>query len=720
MNKLLKLLVFTFLLNGFCLAQSNNLNVESFQYISPVPGSGLHNPETNIIIRQGEALNPFDLNDTSLITVVGSSSGLHSGSLYITPDSKTIIFQPNSIFVRGETVYVSFKSGLTTTSGVQIDSLHFFFNVSVGFPNETNSANYVVNDKQINSDGQLHKSFYLSNSDSSILSFADFPKISITGKNKPEEGYYFFSFNTRNKNFLTIINNSGIPIFIKQFIDRTYSFTIQKNGMLTYWDDKKTKFYEMDSLYQIVDSFYCGNGYSTDYHALQVLPNGHSFVLATDTQPVNMDTVVAGGVDTAHVTGNIIQEIDNEKRVIWQWRSWDNVNITDTDPEFDLTLPIIRYCHINSIEVVDEDNIIISIRHFNEITGINRKTGKIKWRFGGKKNQFNNDDPRELYHQHDARFLSNNKISVLDNGDLNTSNSRAVIYQLDTTNFTTHLVKEIYHVPVVWGKVMGNVQHTKKRNIIVDWGHIGYTKFYTSEYDSVGNLTNDLTFTSTNYIYSYRSFKFPWRTRVFISESDTIAFQNVSAGNQANKVVKIFNNTSVVREISGFYNKKNEFMITDNFPITIPPNGDISLNFQFDATDSQEIIDTLYLVSKSADEMIALPIILIGNQHVTNIENQTLKIPVDFELAQNYPNPFNPITLIDYSVPEDCILRIRIYNLLGEEILELVNQEVSKGNYSIEWNAEGVSSGVYFYVLEALAVNSKKNVTLTRKMLLMK
>jgi hypothetical protein len=719
MIKLLKLLFFIFLFTGFCLSQSNNFNVESFQYISPVPGSGLHNPETNIIIRYGDALNPFDLNDQSLLTVVGSSSGLHDGSLYLTPDSKTIIFQPEANFIRGETVNVSLKSGLTTITEAHVDTLHFYFNVSVGFPNENGFVKNALNDEKMMSDDQLPKSFYSPNSDSSTLFFIDFPKISISGQNKPEKGYYFFSFNTINKNFLAIINNSGIPIYIKQFQDRTYDFTVQKNGMLTYYDDKNIKFFEMDSLYQIVDSFYCGNGYATDYHALQVMPNGHAFVLATDTQPVNMDTVVAGGVDTAHVTGNIIQEIDNEKRVIWQWRSWDNVNITDTNPEFDLTLPIIRYCHINSIEIVDDDDMIISIRHFNEITGINRKTGKIKWRFSGKKNQFTNDDPRKLYQQHDARFLGNNRISVFDNGDYYTSNSRAVIYRLDTISYTAHLIKETYHTPIYWGKIMGNVQHTKKQNSIVNWGYIGNTKFYTTEYDSVGNITNDLTFTSTNYIYSYRSFKFPWQTWSFTSELDTILFQNVSIGSQSTKSANIFNNTSKPREITGFYNKKSEFRITENFPVTIPANGYLSLNFTFDATDSKEIIDTLYLVSKTTDEMIALPIALIGNQNVSSIKNQNALSLNDFNLEQNYPNPFNPITLINYSVPEDCILKIKVYNLLGEEIAELVNQEISKGSYSVEWNANGVSSGIYFYVLDAFGIN-KKNFIITKKMLLMK
>ena len=718
MYKLIKLLIFIIFLNGFSSAQSNNFNIGSFEYISPVPGSGLHNPETNIIIRQGEAFDSFNLNDTSLLTVLGSISGFHNGSLYLTPDSKTIIFQPDSIFTRGETVYVSLKSGLMTTSGVQIDSLHFFFNISVGFPTEFNTIDYSITTKKIDSDLQPNKSFYSTKSDSSILFFPEFPKISMKGKNNPEDGYYFFSFNTINKNFLAIINNSGIPIYIKQSNDRTYDFKVQKNGMLTYWDDKNLKFYEMDSLYQIVDSFYCGNGYSTDYHALQVLPNGHSFVLSMDTQPVNMDTVVEGGVDTAIVTGNVIQEIDDNKRVIWQWRSWDNVNITDTDPEFDLTLPIIRYCHINSIEVVDVNNMMISIRHFNEITGINRKTGKIKWRLGGKKNQFTNDDPRKLYHQHDARFLGNNLISIFDNGDYNTSNSRAVFYQLDTTNFSAHLVKEIYHTPTYWGKIMGNVQRTKNLNTIVNWGYIGSTKFYTTEYDSIGNITNDLTFSSENYVYSYRSFKFPWRTVAFSAETDTITFQNVSVGTQAIKTVKIFNNTSTVREILGFYNKKNEFVISDNFPLNISPNGSVSLNFIFNAIDSQEIIDTVYLVSKSADEMIALPLILIGNPNITGIKNQISELAIEFKLNQNYPNPFNPSTKISWQSPKSCLQTIKVYDILGTQVAVLVDEFRPAGNYEIDFNPasiiENLASGIYFYRLTA------GDFIQTRKMLFLK
>ena len=90
---------------GLCLAQSN-YNIDKFQYLSPVPGSGLLKPQTNIIIRYGDPLSNFNIDDTSLIRVSGNLSGLHSGTFYITKDFKTIVFLPDIPFNYGERVYV--------------------------------------------------------------------------------------------------------------------------------------------------------------------------------------------------------------------------------------------------------------------------------------------------------------------------------------------------------------------------------------------------------------------------------------------------------------------------------------------------------------------------------------------------------------------------------------------------------------------------------------
>jgi hypothetical protein len=89
-------------------------------------------------------------------------------------------------------------------------------------------------------------------------------------------------------------------------------------------------------------------------------------------------------------------------------------------------------------------------------------------------------------------------------------------------------------------------------------------------------------------------------------------------------------------------------------------------------------------------------------------------IPGEYYLSQNYPNPFNPATMVQYSIPRSSWLIIKIYNSLGEEIETLLNEYKEAGAYSLNWNAAGLSSGVYFCRLTAGVFVS------TRKMTLMK
>ena len=90
-----------------------------------------------------------------------------------------------------------------------------------------------------------------------------------------------------------------------------------------------------------------------------------------------------------------------------------------------------------------------------------------------------------------------------------------------------------------------------------------------------------------------------------------------------------------------------------------------------------------------------------------------------FTLEQNYPNPFNPTTTIKYQLPsnvkgEMANVKLIIFDLLGSEVAELVNEKQKPGNYEVTWDASGYSSGVYFYKLSA------GNYVETRKMILMK
>ncbi|MBN2424923.1 MAG: T9SS type A sorting domain-containing protein, partial [Calditrichaceae bacterium] len=87
--------------------------------------------------------------------------------------------------------------------------------------------------------------------------------------------------------------------------------------------------------------------------------------------------------------------------------------------------------------------------------------------------------------------------------------------------------------------------------------------------------------------------------------------------------------------------------------------------------------------------------------HPVSIDNQIPEMPNEFALFQNYPNPFNPSTTIRYDVAKQAQVIITIYDLMGQKVTELVNNQRSPGKYSIVWNAAGYASGIYYYRIQA-------------------
>jgi len=109
---------------------------------------------------------------------------------------------------------------------------------------------------------------------------------------------------------------------------------------------------------------------------------------------------------------------------------------------------------------------------------------------------------------------------------------------------------------------------------------------------------------------------------------------------------------------------------------------------------------------------------------VTEVKLDTDLLPAEFSLAQNYPNPFNPSTSIEYSIPVDANVTLTIYNLLGQIVTTLVNEEVSTGHYSTIWNGADdngfqVTSGIYFYEMRANG-NNGTAYSQIKKMVLLK
>ena len=99
---------------------------------------------------------------------------------------------------------------------------------------------------------------------------------------------------------------------------------------------------------------------------------------------------------------------------------------------------------------------------------------------------------------------------------------------------------------------------------------------------------------------------------------------------------------------------------------------------------------------------------------VVDVEQTSLGIPEEYLLMQNHPNPFNPSTIIQFSIPEQAFVKLEVFNTLGEKITTLVSEELTAGTYKYDWNAEGLTSGIYFY-----RINSNKFSEI-KKMILLK
>lgn len=119
-----------------------------------------------------------------------------------------------------------------------------------------------------------------------------------------------------------------------------------------------------------------------------------------------------------------------------------------------------------------------------------------------------------------------------------------------------------------------------------------------------------------------------------------------------------------------------------------------------------------YLFVTASDSLFARrPLSDFG---ITTDVKKSDEVPTDFALEQNYPNPFNPTTTISFSLPKQSSVSLKVYDVIGKEVAEIVNAEKSAGSYEVDFNGEHLSSGIYFYTLRT------DNSVLTKKMMLIK
>jgi len=480
-----------------------------YEYISPAPGSIQILEGADIILRPGGALNMATVG-AGLLRVQGTASGAHDGTLRLSDDGRTLTFQPAAPFTPGEQVSCSVGPGLQTDTQGKVTPITFSFTV-VGPERDALAALPVLDESDdiASSPGSGFVRVDSTATQPPLPLPPEFPHITASVFGSPTPGRLFLSSvtlsHTLDASFLMILENDGTPYFQRKLPALGLDFKLQANGRLTYFDTSARCFYALNALYAVVDSFRCGNGYVTDGHDLVLLPNGHALLMSYDPELVDLAPTKTGPA-TGIAIGLIVQELDQAKNVVFQWRSWDHFQISDQVGHASI-MGGLDYVHGNSLDADPDGNIILSCRNMDEVTKISRTTGEILWRLGGKNNQFTfTGDPTPFSHQHAVKRLPNGHLVLFDNGNLRLPLfSRAVEYAIDEVQRTATLVWQYRLTPDVFAPAFGYVQRFPNGNTLIGWGATTPT---LTEVAPDGSIVSELTFDPGT--ASYRAFRFEW------------------------------------------------------------------------------------------------------------------------------------------------------------------------------------------------------------------
>ena len=195
---------------------------------------------------------------------------------------------------------------------------------------------------------------------------------------------------------------------------------------------------------------------------------------------------------------------------------------------------------------------------------------------------------------------------------------------------------------------------------------------------------------------------------------ESIDFGALQSGSYKDTVLYITNvgaTAIVITDVNIIGDNSESFINTLNDTITIKRNETQKFSITFAPNTGGTKIATMEIVTDIGNILISLN----GNSiDQTTSVNEPEEIPTTYSLMQNYPNPFNPTTKIQYSLPTATNVKLSIYNSIGQEMMQLVNETQSAGKYIVDFNPQNLPSGIYFYRLQ-----TSKFVD-TKKMLLLK
>ena len=335
-----------------------------------------------------------------------------------------------------------------------------------------------------------------------------------------------------------ITDNRGEPVWFRPIAKPTaMDFRVQRyrgENVLTWWEGKVGAGYGggrgvvVDQSYRPVAVVRAGNGYDSDLHEFLITSRNTALVAVYSDRYTDASGV--GGPTDARVVEGIVQELDIPSgRVLFEWHSLDHVSLDESLLPYGTETGAFDYFHLNSIGVDTDGNLLVSGRHTSTVYKVDRRTGDVVWRLGGKKSDFAMSSGATFNFQHDARGHRDGTLTLFDNGAFAPPPagaieqvSRPLRLALDTTAMTARLA-QVYEAPDPrLAFALGDVQQLSDGGVFVGWGTAGSFTEFTPD----SRIRFDASFAPGG--MSYRVFRSPWVARPHTLPD--VAVRHVPAG----------------------------------------------------------------------------------------------------------------------------------------------------------------------------------------------
>lgn len=484
--------------------------------VSPAPETGTANPHAQISFLGTNVANVRD------VSVRGSTSGEHAGSLRGYHQGDGASFVPDTSFTTGERVTVRAVIG----QGNGGRRISFGFRIDTPYP--TASTAEFPNPPAAPAD---YQSFYtLPGTQAPIMSVTvpdrDPTAGDILTTNGPGPGQYGPLIYAPDGRLVWFDRLSGGEA-AENLSEQTY----EDRRVLTWWKGRVLSLgfgqgedLVMNSRYQTVARIPGGNGLHADLHDFQIAP--HDIAYITAFNPIRCDLRPVNGVRSGAILDTAVQEIDMKTGLVrWEWHSLDHVGASESEVETPKGSTPWDYFHLNSIDPEPDGDILISARSTWAGYLLKGGSGKVLWRLGGNRSSFKMGPGTSMAWQHDGRVLPDGDLTFFDDGSNPPIHrqSRALRIKLDLARHEAHLVSVYTHTdPPLLAASQGNMQTLHDGNTVVGYGGIPAI----SEYSRGGSLLLDAH--QPLDMSFYRAFRFPWSARPLSPPAVLASLNNTS------------------------------------------------------------------------------------------------------------------------------------------------------------------------------------------------